>query len=111
MSRDESKSFAPPVYNGEGSVKYAATEVAPFTTATDQDRGKRAQPGTGVVVGSGASAGGTNGGHEDYDDDDAGGGSRPPTGSANKGSMESDEESDSVAAGEELHLPPGSISL
>jgi hypothetical protein len=111
MSRDESKRFARPLYNGEKPVECAATKVTPFTTATDHDRGKRAQPGTGVVVGSGAGAGGTNGGNEDYDDDDASGGGRPPAGSANAGGMKREEESSSVGAGDELHLPPGSKSL
>jgi len=111
MPKDESKPFAPPVYNGDEPVENAATKVTPFTKPTHHDRGKRAQPGTGAVVGSGAGAGGTQNGNEDYDDDDVGGGTRPPTGSRGEGSADRDPQNGSVAAAEEAHLPPGSTSL
>ena len=110
MAKDESKPFAPPVYHGGEAIRDADGAKTPFTTQSDHERGRRAQPGTGAVVGSGAGAGGTSGGNEDYDDDDAGGGRSPPTGSLANQEHEPDRQG-TEAAGEAADIPPGSISL
>lgn len=112
MAKDESKPFAPPVYQGDEAIRNADVVKTPFTTQSDHDhdRGKRAQAGTGPVVGSGAGVGGTSGGNEDYDDDDIGGGRPPPTGSPANAAHPRDRQA-AEAAGEEADLPAGSISL
>ncbi|MBO9582365.1 MAG: hypothetical protein J7498_15870 [Sphingobium sp.] len=73
--------FAPPIYHGdqdEDRLPYEGPAIR--THPAKNNRGRRApSEGSGVVIGSGASAGGTSGIEEDFDDDPVGGGGVIPT--------------------------------
>ena len=69
-----------------GGEKPVNDRVPPIrTTGSDDNRGHRPSPGSGVVEGSGAGAGG-GGNPEDFDDDPVGGGGGAPTPAGEPGS-------------------------
>lgn len=110
MSEDEPKAFAPPAYDGDQKAINESLGVTPLNRPSVHDRGKRAEPGSGAVVGSGAGAGGSYDGNEDYDEDSAGGGGAT---SARTDPSRSNSAVKGDASGEaqEPSLPPDTTSL
>lgn len=85
-NNNDSGAFAPPIYHGdqdEDRLPYEGPTIR--TRPANNNRGRRApSEGSGVVIGSGASAGGTGGIEEDFDDDPVGGGGAGPIPAAPK---------------------------
>ena len=74
MTKDDSKPFLPPGYDGDEKTTGEQLKITPLIDVDGPDRGRRAREGSGAVADSGAGAGGTAIGTEDYDADSAGGG-------------------------------------
>jgi hypothetical protein len=111
MTKDDSKPFSPPVYDGDEKTTGEQLKITPLIDADGPDRGHRAREGSGAVAGSGAGAGGTAIGTEDYDADSAGGGGGPSF-DADKGHRALPDIKDKKGgAGEDVDLPPDSSSM
>ncbi|WBQ19074.1 hypothetical protein [Sphingobium yanoikuyae] len=110
MSKDDRKPFAPPAYDGDQKATNESLGITPLNRPSAHDRGQRAKPGSGPVVGSGAGAGGTYDGNEDYDEDSAGGGGAPSAG-ADPSKSDSSVKTDAAGDAQEPSLPPDTKSL
>lgn len=111
MTKDDSKPFSPPVYDGDEKTTGEQLKITPWINADGPDRGHRAREGSGAVAGSGAGAGGTAIGTEDYDEDNAGGGGGPLIDAGQEHRALPDIKNKEGAAGEDVNLPPGSSSM